>query len=71
MANAEVAKAAKKELKGVMGSSSSLLKGLEAPEPVFFRTVEPYSAVEQQGLIYACGCSSIIIFRSGACTEGS
>ena len=50
MANAEVAKAAEKELKeGVMGSGLSLLKGLEAPEPVFFRTVEPYSAVEQQG----------------------
>lgn len=50
MASAEVASAAEKELKdGVMDSGESLLKGLEAPEPVFFRTIEPYSVVEQQG----------------------
>ena len=52
MASAAVASAAEKELKGgVMANGESLLKGLEAPEPVFFRTIEPYSAVEQQGWV--------------------
>jgi len=46
MANA-VEKALKEE---GMSNGESFLKGLEAPEPVFFRTIEPYSAVEQQGL---------------------
>ena len=50
MASAEVARATEKEFKdGVVVSGESLLKGLEAPEPVFFRTIEPHSAVEQQG----------------------
>lgn len=51
-----MANAAEKELKnGSMLSSKSLLKGLEAPEPVFFRTIEPYSAVAQQGLSQTVG----------------
>lgn len=46
-----MAKAVEVELrKGGVASGKSLLKGLEAPEPVFFRTIEPHSAVEQQGL---------------------
>lgn len=50
VASPDVANAVEKELKnGRTADSESLLKGLEAPEPVFFRTVEPYSAVEQQG----------------------
>ena len=56
MASAEVASAAEKELQdGVMASGESLLEGLEAPEPVFFRTIEPYSAVEQQGRVNTVG----------------
>ena len=51
VASADVAHAAEKEFRdGSMSGSESLLKGLQAPEPVFFRTIEPYSAIEQQGL---------------------
>lgn len=54
VASPDVANAVEKELKnGRTANSESLLKGLEAPEPVFFRTIEPYSAVEQQDLEYA------------------
>ena len=55
MASAEVAGTAEKELKGgVISNGERLLKGLKAPEPVFFRTIEPYSAVEQQGWVNTC-----------------
>ena len=51
VASTDVAHAAEKEFRdGRMSGGESLLKGLQAPEPVFFRTIEPYSAVEQQGL---------------------
>ena len=33
-----------------MSDRNVLLSGLEVPEPVFFRTIEPYSAATQQGL---------------------
>jgi len=29
----------------------ALLRGLEVPEPVFFRTIEPYSAAEQPSML--------------------
>ena len=61
VASAGVADAAEKELRdGGVASGESLLKGLVVPEPVFFRTIEPYSAVEQKGfesmesLLYQC-----------------
>lgn len=51
VSSADVANAVERELEdGGMANGGSLLKGLEAPEPVFFQTIEPYSAVEQQGV---------------------
>lgn len=72
VASAVAADAAQKELrKGGLATGEGLLKGLEPPEPVFFRTIEPYSAVEQQGLIHLVPrlSSNSTLNRSGACTN--
>ena len=52
MASADVANAVEKKEVGnkEAGDRYALLSGLEVPEPVFFRTIEPYSAAEQQGV---------------------
>ncbi|XP_065909117.1 ribosome-releasing factor 2, mitochondrial-like isoform X2 [Dysidea avara] len=60
VASADVANTVEKKEGGneEAGDRNVLLRGLEVPEPVFFRTIEPYSAAEQQDLDHALNAIS-------------